>query len=58
MTLVIPELERVIKEALLQDDRITEVTDFEFEHDKDTVTVHFKAITNVGEIEIEKVVSI
>ncbi len=58
MTLVVPELERVIKEALLQDDRITKVNEFEFETDKETITVHFKAITNVGEIEIEKVVSV
>lgn len=57
-TLVIPELERVIKEALLQDDRIEDVTDFEFDIEKDTITVNFKVTTNVGEIEIEKVVSV
>lgn len=58
ITLAIPEIERVIKEALMQDDRIEDVTDFEFETEADTVTVQFKVTTNVGEIEIEKVVSI
>ena len=55
---VIPELERVITEALLQDTRITEVNNFEFEINKNSITAKFKVITTVGEIESEKVVSI
>ena len=57
-TFVIPELERVITEALLQDTRITEVNNFEFEINKNSITAKFKVITTVGEIESEKVVSI
>lgn len=57
-TYVIPELERVIAEALLQDTRITEVNNFEFEINKNTVIAKFNVITNVGEIAIEKAVSI
>lgn len=57
-TFVIPELERVITEALLQDTRITEVNNFEFEINKSSITAKFKVITTVGEIESEKVVSI
>lgn len=57
-TFVIPELERVITEALLQDTRITEVNNFEFEINKNLITAKFKVITTIGEIESEKVVSI
>ncbi len=57
-TFVIPELERVITEALLQDTRITEVNNFEFEVNKNSIIAKFKVITTVGEIESEKVVSI
>lgn len=55
---VIPELERVIKEALLQDDRIEDVTDFEFSTNGNVVTTKFKVISKEGVAEIEKVVSI
>ena len=57
-TFVIPELERVITEALLQDTRITELNNFEFEVNKNSIIAKFKVITTVGEIESEKVVSI
>lgn len=57
-TFVIPELERVITEALLQDTRITEVNNFEFEVNENSIIAKFKVITIVGEIESEKVVSI
>lgn len=57
-TYVIPELERVITEALLQDDRIEEVTNFEFISEKNIVNVKFKVITKLGNIEIEKAVTI
>lgn len=56
-TFVIPELERVIQEALLQDDRISEVNNFEFNVEKNSIIVKFTVITTVGEIQAEKVVS-
>ena len=55
---VLPELERVITEALVQDDRIEEVTDFEFETNKNDVIVKFRVVSTEGTTEIEKVVSI
>ena len=58
ITYVIPELERVIYEALIQDSRVVQVSDFKFEVNKNKVIVTFKVITTVGNIEIEKVVSI
>lgn len=57
-TFVIPELERVITEALMQDTRITEVTDFEFEVKENTILAKFTVITTIGEIKAEKVVSV
>ena len=57
-TYVIPELQRVITEALMQDDRIEEVSNFNFEISRNKVIVTFNVITTVGEITIEKVVSV
>lgn len=57
-TYAIPELERVITEALLQDDRIEEVNNFDFEVNKNEITATFNVITTEGEIQVEKVVSI
>lgn len=57
-TYVIPELERLITEALMQDDRIQDVVDFEVENKKNIVNVKFKVITTVGNVEIEKAVSV
>lgn len=57
-TYVIPELERVITEALLQDDRIEEVYNFNFEINRNKIIATFNVITTVGEITIEKVVNI
>ena len=57
-TFVIPELERVITEALMQDTRISEVNNFEFEVKENTILAKFTVVTTVGEIEVEKVVSI
>ena len=56
-TFVIPELEREIQEALLQDDRISEVNNFEFNVEKNSIIVKFTVTTTVGEIQAEKVVS-
>ena len=47
------EAERLISEALLQDDRITAVYDFEFSRNKDTLLVSFKVDSVYGDIDIE-----
>lgn len=47
------EVERLISEALLQDDRITAVYDFEFSRNKDTLLVNFKVDSIYGDIGIE-----
>ena len=55
----IPEIERRIKEALLQDTRIIEVTDFEFETSKrGVVFTKFKVSTIFGNIDTEREVLI
>ena len=53
------ELERRIKEALLQDTRITNVYNFEFENPKfETVLVKFTTDTIFGEVNITKEVKL
>jgi len=55
----IPEIERRVKEALEQDTRILDVTDFEFETLKrGVVHVKFKVVTIFGNLELEKEVQI
>lgn len=55
---VCPELERRIGEALMQDDRIESVDDFEFDVSKKrTVNVSFTVHTIYGSVEIEKAVN-
>ena len=49
----LPEIKRCITEALLQDDRITSVDDFEFTIAKKTVHVTFTVYTVIGDIELE-----
>jgi len=55
---VMAELERRIKEALLQDSRITSVDEFEFDYKKNKVFCKFKVHTIFGDIETEKVVNV
>lgn len=56
---VLPEIERRIKEALLQDDRIESVYNFEFERiGKDKVHTIFEVDTIFGTVNAEKVVNI
>lgn len=56
---VCPELERRISEALLWDNRIQNVTDFEFDTSKKgTVHVSFTAHTAFGDIQAEKEVNV
>ncbi|MDB0519959.1 DUF2634 domain-containing protein [Clostridioides difficile] len=55
---VIPELERRITEALIQDDRIENVDNFEFQNIKGKVQCRFSVHTKYGNIKAEKVVNI
>ena len=55
---VMSEIKRLIKEALTQDDRIDDFTDFNFYSNKNYLNVNFKVKTVAGTIEIEKVVSV
>ena len=58
ITYVCPELERRIKEALVQDDRIDDVTDFKFDLiEKRTIKVTFTVHTIYGGTQVEKVVN-
>ena len=54
----LPEIERRVREALLQDDRITTVQDFQFEINKKQVLATFTVVSIFGEINVEKVVEI
>lgn len=55
---VTSELKRVIREALLEDDRIIEVTSFSIEYKNDSALVEFLVQTIVGDITIEWEVNI
>ena len=56
---VYPELKRRIREALMVDDRITDVTDFEFESiDRNTILARFTVNTVFGNTEASKEVNI
>ncbi len=56
---VCPELERRITEALMQDSRITEVADFEFEAaKKHTLHAAFTIYTIYGAVQMEKEVDV
>ena len=58
VTYVCPELQRRIEEALIQDDRITSVDNFEFDtSEKRTVKATFTVHTIYGDIQSEKVVN-
>jgi phage baseplate assembly protein W len=53
MDYCIAELERLIPEALKRDDRIDDVTDFEFAADGSSLTVAFTVHTLIGEMQME-----
>lgn len=55
---VIPEIERRITEALMQDDRILAVDNFAFEQQKTSVTASFTVHTIFGEIQADKEVRV
>lgn len=50
MPYVLSEIPRRIKEALIQDNRIEDVTDFEFEVSRGKVHTTFKIISNLGTV--------
>lgn len=50
---VCSELEDRITEALTQDERVTDVVDFELDIRKGTINVRFAAVTNIGKIYME-----
>ncbi|MGB9540061.1 DUF2634 domain-containing protein, partial [Clostridioides difficile] len=50
ISFVIPELERRIKEALIQDDRIENVDNFEFQNIKGKLQCRFSVHTKYGNI--------
>lgn len=54
---VLPELERRITEALIQDTRIISVNGFDFDTNDRKVTVKFTVNTMFGDIQTEKVVN-
>lgn len=54
----IPEIERRLKEGLLQDDRITAVNNFSFIVERRTVKCTFTAVTIYGNVDSTKEVSI
>ena len=56
LSFIIPELERRIKEALMQDDRITNVDGFSFDVNKSNVIVKFTVHSIYGSVVGEKVV--
>ena len=55
---VMAELERVITEALLIDDRINEVTDFEFDTNKNKVHCTFTVKSIYGDFTEEKTIEV
>lgn len=56
---VLPEIPRRIREALIQDDRINDVINFDLSYTKDgNVTAKFTVVTIYGDLEVEKEVRI
>lgn len=54
----IPEIERRVREALLQDDRITAVENFKFTVDRKRVSVTFTVLSTLGTFDTEMGVEI
>lgn len=55
---VASELQRVIREALTEDDRILEVSNFEITYTEDSALIVFLVETNIGDITVEWEVNI
>jgi len=58
MTYVLPELQRRISEAVLQDTRIKRLEDFDFKVTRNKVLVTFTAVTIHGVIPVKKAVTV
>lgn len=56
MSYVVPEIERRVTQALMQDDRILEVTNFEFEKNGHKLYVTFDVISIYGTIQTSKTI--
>lgn len=56
MTYVIPEVERRVTEALIQDDRVVKVTNFKFEPIGHKLNVTFDVISIYGTLQVEKTI--
>ena len=52
------DIERRITEALMEDDRITEVKDFSLEFDRESAHIKLMIVTDFGEIPLERRVSL
>lgn len=52
--LIESELKRRIRESLVQDDRIEDVSNFIFEYDKDSVDIRFTVFSIYGELPFKK----
>lgn len=48
------EIELLMREALEQDDRITEVKDFRVDYKGDTAEISFTAVSRFGDIQVER----
>lgn len=57
MPYVMPEIKRRIKEALLKDDRITQVDGFSFAHEGTKLLVNFTVQSNVGAFQTQLVLT-
>lgn len=55
---VTSELQRIIREALIEDDRINEVSDFIIEFKDDVASIEFVVESNVGDITVNWEVNI
>lgn len=55
---VYSELPRRVREALMQDDRVQSVDDFDLSYNKGDVLARFTVTTNIGTIDMEKGVTI
>ncbi len=56
--LVLGDIERRIAEALVEDDRITGIDDFQISFDRENANISFIARTSFGDIDVERSVSL
>ena len=51
---IYPRIEQIFTDALMQDDRINSVSDFEFKKEKDSLNVSFIVNSNIGSFKMDK----